>query len=549
MTATPSRHPIFIHALFRTGSTYIFEVFRRLGHRYTCFQEPLHEIALHAKTDAAILDDPQDAGKVAALRHPPLSRSYFSELYEVADSCLPRLHESDIYDGYFGTETDARGIEYWQSLVDNASGRPVIQECRSAGRIAAIRQRLGGYHVYLWRNPWDQWWSYQVSPYFDLTTQLIFNAPNRPRLVQLVSDHVGFQPLQSQPLEVAYDQFTRQPMSPDHAYQAFYTLWLLGLNEGLGHAHQLINIDQLSASNAARHNAQASLEEIGVSGISFEDCHSPVSAFTEEEQRHFRMLETEIHQLWIKAGLSEGELQQLLSLRQEAAPARHAFNGPHPLVNELSRYRDLLRRRREEIASLHQQSDTGLQASHRREDALREQENLLREQLETAEQKLDWLEHQTRQHKSAAADLEQRLNSSEHLLGEVLQSRSWKVTAPLRQSVILARRLSGVKGSSGIVISRRVRGALRKNVSGMAAATDRHTRRYPRLRQALLSVVLRMPWLMVRLRRLRHQPQSFVADSPVNLTPRSRDLYRQLVAAIDAIKTPQNSKDQDETPH
>jgi len=549
MTATPSRHPVFIHALFRTGSTYIFEVFRRLGEQYTCFQEPLHEIALHAKADAAILDDPKDAGKVADLRHPPLSRSYFSELYEVADSCLPCLHESDVYDGYFGTETDARGIEYWQSLLDHASGRPVIQECRSAGRISAIRHQLGGHHVYLWRNPWDQWWSYQVSPYFDLTTQLIFNASNRPRLVQLVSDHIGFQPLPSQPLEVAYDQFSRQPMSPDSAYQAFYTLWLLGLNEGRKHAQQLINIDQLSASTEARRDAQASLQEIGVSGISFEDCHSPISAFTEEEQRHFRTLEDDIHQLWIKAGLPEDELRQLLSLRQEAAPERHDLSSQPLLVKELSRYRDLLRRRREELASLHQQSDTSLQASHRREDALREQENLLKEQLEAAEHKLDWLDHQTRQHKNAAAELEQRLSSSEHLLGEVLQSRSWRVTAPLRQSVILFRRLSGAGGGSGIVILRGGRGALRKSVSGLAAATERRTRRYPRLRRVLLSVVLRMPWLMVRLRRLRQPPQSFVADSPVTLTPRSRDLYRQLVAAIDDIKTQQNSKDQDETPH
>lgn len=108
MTATPSPQPIFIHALFRTGSTYMFEVFRRLGSQYMCFQEPLHEIALHAKTDTAILNDPQDTQKANVLRHPPLSRSYFSELYEVADACLPHLQERDIYDGYFGTDTRPR---------------------------------------------------------------------------------------------------------------------------------------------------------------------------------------------------------------------------------------------------------------------------------------------------------------------------------------------------------------------------------------------------------------------------------------------------------
>lgn len=549
MTANLSRKPIFIHALFRTGSTYLFEVFRRLGDQYTCFQEPLHEIALQAKTDRAILDDPQDAGKAADLRHPPLSRSYFRELYEVADACLPHLKERDIYDGYFGTDTEARGIEYWQSLIDNSAGRAVIQECRSAGRIAAIRHQLGGHHVYLWRNPWDQWWSYQVSPYFDLTTQLIFNASSRPPLIDLVSEHIGFQLLPSQPLEVAYDRFSRQPLSPDHAYQAFYTLWLLGLHEAHKHADQLVNIDELSASRVARHDTTAALERVGVAGISLEDCHSPVSAFTNEEQAHFLELEKGVHRLWIEAGLPEDNLQKLLSLRQQAAPERHALTGQPILVNELSRYRDLLRRRREEMASLHLQSDTKLQAAHRREDVLREQQDVLREQQEEAEQKIEWLDYQTHLHKSTAEGLEHQLASSQQLLGEVLQSRSWRMTAPIRQSVLLARRVSGAGGLTAIVSSTGIRGAVRKSVSGITAATDRHTRRYPRLRQALLAVVLRMPWLMIRLRRLRHQPQSFVADSPVNLTPRSRDLYRQLVVAIDDIKTQQNSKDQDETPH
>ena len=544
MTTSPSRQPIFIHALFRTGSTYLFETFRRLGDRYTCFQEPLHEIALHAKTDRAILDGSRNAEKVNVLRHPPLSRSYFHELYEVADACLPHLQERDIYDGYFGTDTSSGGIDYWQSLVDNASGRAVIQECRSAGRIAAIRHHLGGHHAYLWRNPWDQWWSYQVSPYFDLTTQLIFNASSRPLLVQLVSSHIGFQPLPSQPLEVAYDHFARRPLTPDHAYQAFYTLWLLGLHEACGHADQLINIDQLSACSAARRETEAALQRVGVSGHSLEDCHSPVSAFTDEEQARFNALEQDIHQLWIKAGLPESDLQRLLGLRQQAAPERHTLTGQGAaMVNELSRYRDLLRRRHEDMAALHQQSDAKLQTAHRREDALREQ-------LAGTEQKNDWLEHQAHLHKNTAEALDQRLNSSQQLLSEVLHSRSWRVTAPIRKSVLLARRVPGVTGSLGAVTSGAggVRGALRKSVIDLIAATERRTHRHPRLRQALLAIAFRMPWLKARLRRLRHNSQPGVAERPVSLTPRSRDIYRQLVAAINDINTQHPSKESNETP-
>jgi len=456
MTATPSPQPIFIHALFRTGSTYMFEVFRRLGSQYMCFQEPLHEIALHAKTDTAILNDPQDTQKANVLRHPPLSRSYFSELYEVADACLPHLQERDIYDGYFGTDTRPRGIDYWQSLIEQAAARPVIQECRSAGRIEGIRRQLGGHHVYLWRNPWDQWWSYQVSPYFDLTTQLIFNASSRPPLVQLVSEHIGFQPLPLGPLEVAYDHFSRRLLSPDHAYQAFYTLWLLGLHQGCKHADQLVNIDQLSANATARRHAVAALERVGVSGLSLDDCHSPVSSFTDKEQARFNELEQEIHQLWIEAGLPESDLQRLLTLRQQAAPECHALAGQEvPLANELSRYRDLLRRRHEEILSLHQQSDAKLQTAHRRED-------VFREQLEETAQKSDWIERQAQRHKSTAEDLDRQLNSSQQLLGDIFQSSSWRLTAPLRKSALVIRRVSGATGLAGVISSTSLRGTLQK---------------------------------------------------------------------------------------
>ena len=80
----PTHDPVFIHSLWRAGSTYLFSVFRRSNAGYWCYQEPVHEIALLAK------DNPENllsynGEKMQALRHPPLAASYFLELYE-ADS-------------------------------------------------------------------------------------------------------------------------------------------------------------------------------------------------------------------------------------------------------------------------------------------------------------------------------------------------------------------------------------------------------------------------------------------------------------------------------
>ena len=35
--------PIFVHSIFRSSSTYIFNVFRRSKYKYYSFQQPLHE--------------------------------------------------------------------------------------------------------------------------------------------------------------------------------------------------------------------------------------------------------------------------------------------------------------------------------------------------------------------------------------------------------------------------------------------------------------------------------------------------------------------------
>jgi len=47
--------PIYIHSLFRAGSTYLFHVFRRSKAGYWCYQEPLHEVAFIAKHNPDIL--------------------------------------------------------------------------------------------------------------------------------------------------------------------------------------------------------------------------------------------------------------------------------------------------------------------------------------------------------------------------------------------------------------------------------------------------------------------------------------------------------------
>ena len=74
--------PVFIHSLFRSGSTYFFTVFRRAD-GFWCYQESLHEMAFFSKNNIDELQ--KDFGEEASLilRHPSVGDGYFYELAEV----------------------------------------------------------------------------------------------------------------------------------------------------------------------------------------------------------------------------------------------------------------------------------------------------------------------------------------------------------------------------------------------------------------------------------------------------------------------------------
>ena len=67
--------PIFIHSLFRSGSTYLFNVFRRTGN-YWCYQEPENEwlLELDNKPEALLAVTTNNGGNI---HHPDIGKPYF----------------------------------------------------------------------------------------------------------------------------------------------------------------------------------------------------------------------------------------------------------------------------------------------------------------------------------------------------------------------------------------------------------------------------------------------------------------------------------------
>ncbi len=340
--------PIFIHSLFRSGSTYLSNVFRRSSTGYWCFQEPLHELAFFCRENPAGLQEDHGETKAQLLRHPKVDGSYFKELLECWPIWKDAIKKPIIYDAYFGGKNEDIGIAYWRSLAEAAHGRSVFQECRTAGRIGAIKSQMGGSHIYLWRNPWDQWWSYKVTPYFEVANQLIIHARNVPKPMQSLLAAFDLPVYEENDLAGEFAFYGEIPFTSEQSYQVFYLLWCLGMHEGLEHADLMLDIDRLSDSAEYQSKTQARLKEVGIDGIDFSDCRVPQGRYLEKEQAFFVPLEERVHQWLIRGGWHQLDLDQILTLRQQCQPASWSVPianlAPSDLAEQTSRVRELVLR-------------------------------------------------------------------------------------------------------------------------------------------------------------------------------------------------------------
>lgn len=347
------RCPVFIHSLFRSGSTYLFKVFRRSA-GYWCYQEPLHEAVIEANNEPSLLLADRSDDLVVQLRHPTLELAYFKELHEVWPAWKDCLDQAAIYDAYFAPGGRDIGIAYWRVLAQAAKGRPVFQECRTSGRIKEIRECIGGRHIYLWRNPWDQWWSHKVQHYFGVANLIIVNASGVPAPVEKLRNALNIGKRDISNVADTFAYYWPKPVSSEDSYQIFYMLWCLGQYEGMMHADLMLNIDRLSDSPTYRYDRQETLLNAGIPGIDFADCHVPQGRYLEQDRAFFEPLEERVHHWLLEGGWSPAQLEQVQSLRQQFTPT--SWKVPlescveADLAEQASRARALARRHETQLS-------------------------------------------------------------------------------------------------------------------------------------------------------------------------------------------------------
>ena len=321
---------IFIHSLWRSGSTYLFSLFRNSVGGYWCYQEPIHETALKCKDDPdKLLLYVSDTQQIN--RHPDIGAPYYQELYETWEHWRSIITKSIIYDGYFDTVGDENLMAYISALIIHSKGKPVIQECRTSNRIGIIKKGFGGVHIYLWRNPFDQWLSYKCTNYFDITSQLILNAPSHPNIIDRLREHIEFKEFNHIDINKEFNHFDQNRLTAENSYLLFYSLWCLGLLEAIDNADILLNIDTLSDSKIYQENILDKFLSYGITDIDFSGCNMPQTYYSSAERLFFNNLEERVHAMLSMCGHSQSQISQLQEFRSNNEPKLWALS-----VNEIS---------------------------------------------------------------------------------------------------------------------------------------------------------------------------------------------------------------------
>jgi hypothetical protein len=143
----PHNPPVFITARFRTGSTFLWSLFKNLED-VTSYYEPLHEKRFQAdslqvdSSHLGITDYDQEYQLVGDLSREFNPEWSYRNLYMGAAHYAPELRD------------------YIDRLIENAKGRAVLQFNRVDFRLPWLKANYPGAKiVHLYRNPREQWMS------------------------------------------------------------------------------------------------------------------------------------------------------------------------------------------------------------------------------------------------------------------------------------------------------------------------------------------------------------------------------------------------------
>lgn len=276
--------PIFIHSLFRTGSTYFWNKFRQKD-QYYCYYEPFHQDFVSLSREHP---DLWEFSKVVTqqMNFPDLDRSLtfeYRNLIMPEKKGLPLFRKSFSFDEYCHNGSNLRAKKYLDSLTKNAKSKiPVLQFNRSPLRIKWFKSNYpDALHLYLVRHPHDQFQSY-VSMMKDneldifLVMDLMIAGKNQnSEMFRLLASRIPLVDVRNRNFK--YEGLVYGILSNCYSawekYYIFYFIWFYSFYENVSNADFIVNMDLLTSDLEYRRKVVRFLKKAGITNIDFRNAN------------------------------------------------------------------------------------------------------------------------------------------------------------------------------------------------------------------------------------------------------------------------------------
>jgi len=262
--------------MFRAGSTYMFNKFRSDNGVWT-YYEPLHHDIARLKPD--MLDIWKYSKKATnIMNHPELDKPHFYE-YKNAfddDGHLPYYDVGFAYEEY--SEPPAELALYIKNLISSTPDKklPVLQLNRSSLRLEWFKDSFpDGLHVYLLRNPINQFESYlqrgKIGKNIFLALNILIIIKNKILFPDVLND-IDLKSSDDLSIAIQEAMDLSGTMSIKEHYVLFLHIWFSSFVTARAHADFILDMDKIAYSPIYEKEVEEKLATYEVSAkIDFND--------------------------------------------------------------------------------------------------------------------------------------------------------------------------------------------------------------------------------------------------------------------------------------
>ncbi len=308
----PNLKPVFIHSIFRSGSTYLWNKFRGSGNFWS-YHEPFHEtmLNLEIKDQKEMFGNPLEE-HIRLLGHPPTDKNYFWEYFTI-NKKVPAFRKGFTFDYFYIDENEDReDIEnYIYFLIGHAPKRSVFKFTRSSLRSRWLKKHFDSVNIYLLRNPRFQFESYQSrfkkgDLYFHtMSLMTIGKNQHRYSLFSELSKKCDIPYYNSENFNderLFYSKEVLSKLNTKDLYTLFYSLWLSSLIENFNTSDILFYIDAVSSSRTEKQRIMKEFKKFNID-LDLSDCSIKQYQDLSLSNEEFRESEDTIYNLIEKLNL------------------------------------------------------------------------------------------------------------------------------------------------------------------------------------------------------------------------------------------------------